>query len=273
MNILDHIQQNYPTLFESEKKIADFILANTAQVINMPIAVLAKHAKVSEASISRFCKKIQLTGFHQLKIELAKIQETRPAQLSEHSTLSDQLRTIAQTKADELNISTENLDEAQLVQVLKHLTDCRLVQFVAIGNTTPVAKDAAHRFNQLGITSVAFDDWQVQAAFTLNMTADDLLVVISNSGESTSLLKLIDVVKTKGIKVIAVTNHPESPISLVSDYHLTSFSRDAFFHKDYYFSRLSAMYLIELLFLILSQDHARLSRIKAHEDVISSDKI
>ena len=46
MNILDHIQQNYPTLFESEKKIADYILANAAQVINIPIAVIAKHAKI-----------------------------------------------------------------------------------------------------------------------------------------------------------------------------------------------------------------------------------
>lgn len=273
MHILDQIRQSYNTLFEGEKKIADFILANSRDVINMPIAVLAKKSAVSEASISRFCKKIQLTGFHQLKIELAKIQQHERSQLTEDSALSEQLKTIVLTKKDELTISTENLDMKQLEQILALLATSNLIQFVAAGNTTPVAKDACYRFNQLGITSVAFDDWQVQTAFTLNMKRDDLLVVISNSGETKSLLTLIDIVKAKGIKVIAITNHPESPISLVSDFHLTSFSRDAFFHKDYYFSRLSAMYLIELLFLILSQDHARIAHIKQHEDVISSDKI
>lgn len=56
MNILDQIQVNFQNFFESEKKIAEFILKNPKKVIDMPIALLARNSNVSEASISRFCK-------------------------------------------------------------------------------------------------------------------------------------------------------------------------------------------------------------------------
>jgi len=273
MNILDQIQVNFQNFFESEKKIAEFILKNPKKVIDMPIALLARNSNVSEASISRFCKKLNLTGFHQLKIELARIQDNENIKVNKNTSLNELIKNISKIKTTELIAATDNLDIDNLQSIIKIITNVKLTHFVASGNTIPVAKDASYRFNQLGITSVVFDDWQVQTAFTLNMRKEDLLIVISNSGESKSLIKLINIAKEKKIPTISITNHPDSPIARLSNFHLTSFSRDYFFHNDYYFSRLSAMYLIELIFLILSQDKSRLENIKLHEQIISEAKL
>ena len=55
----------------SDQKIGRAILENPAEVINITISQLAKKAKVSDASITRFCRNLSLSGFHELKILLA----------------------------------------------------------------------------------------------------------------------------------------------------------------------------------------------------------
>ena len=70
--IIDTIYSQFDQFFESEKKIASYIINNHKQVIDMTIAELSKNCGASEASISRFCKKIDMKGFHHLKINLAR---------------------------------------------------------------------------------------------------------------------------------------------------------------------------------------------------------
>lgn len=49
---------------------------------------------------------------------------------------------------------------------------------------------------------------------------DDVLLAISNSGNTDELLALLPVVKRLGVPVIAMTNNPKSPLGEISDIHL-----------------------------------------------------
>ena len=71
LTVMDHISVMYDQFFDSEKKIAKYILNNHKKVVDMTVSELAKESDVSEASVSRFCKRIGVKGFHQLKIGLA----------------------------------------------------------------------------------------------------------------------------------------------------------------------------------------------------------
>ena len=71
-SVLDTIQIRYDSFFEQEKKIASYILQNYKDVINMTIGELADASGASVATVSRFCKKCDVDGFHHLKIGLAK---------------------------------------------------------------------------------------------------------------------------------------------------------------------------------------------------------
>lgn len=71
-SVIDIIFAEYNKFFDAEKKIADYIMNNGSKVIEMTISELAESAGTSEATISRFCKKCNMKGFHHLKITLAK---------------------------------------------------------------------------------------------------------------------------------------------------------------------------------------------------------
>ena len=71
-NILETITTQYHSLTRSSQKLADYILANAHDAQYMSISGLAEHSGVSEASITRFCRSLGLTGYNSLKLALAK---------------------------------------------------------------------------------------------------------------------------------------------------------------------------------------------------------
>ncbi|WP_338845835.1 KpsF/GutQ family sugar-phosphate isomerase [Massilia sp. W12] len=52
------------------------------------------------------------------------------------------------------------------------------------------------------------------------VTAQDVLIAISNSGETGELLSIIPIVKRSGAKLIAMTGNPRSQLALLADAHL-----------------------------------------------------
>ena len=66
-SVLDIICASLDSFFESERKIGTYIIQHTAEVVDMTVGELAQACGVSDASVSRFCKKIDMKGFHHLK--------------------------------------------------------------------------------------------------------------------------------------------------------------------------------------------------------------
>jgi len=54
------------------------------------------------------------------------------------------------------------------------------------------------------------------------ITADDVLIVLSNSGESAELLNILPSIKRQGAKLIAMTGNPESSLAREADAHLNA---------------------------------------------------
>ncbi|GFZ26846.1 MurR/RpiR family transcriptional regulator [Lactobacillus corticis] len=271
-NIIELITSHLQVMSDTDKKIAHTILNEPSQAVNATISELAKASQVSDASVSRFCKNLGLSGFHQLKILLA--QAHSQPQLKMSDDIQQNLQTIAANKRAEVENTLADFGSEKVKQILTMIKSARIVIFCAEGDTFPVARDAAYKFNQAGILSIAGDGWDMSTGQLLNMTADDLLIVISNSGEAVSLLQEIKAARKVGMPVIAITNRIDSPIALKADLHLQTAVRQQIFQSEYYFSRVAAMTAIEALFLLLlAQEPQRLDHIKQHEDLISDQKI
>lgn len=66
-SVLDIICASLDSFFESERKIGTYIIQHTAEVVDMTVGELAQACGVSDASVSRFCKKINMKGFQSFK--------------------------------------------------------------------------------------------------------------------------------------------------------------------------------------------------------------
>lgn len=279
-SVLDIICASLDSFFESEKKIGTYIIQHTAQVVDMTVGELAQACGVSDASVSRFCKKINMKGFHHLKITLAKeISEkgNDDKEVSNHISVNDieqSLKNILANKVTEITQTVSMMDIKQLHEILDKLNSAKMVQFFAVGNTIPVAIDGAFKLNQIGIPAVSGTIWETQIGYTYNMTADDVVVTISNSGESTAVLRALEAARSVGATTLSITNSEKSSAAQLSDYHITTATREKLFLDGYCFSRVSATTVIEILYLFLtSMRKDSYKSIVRHEQAIAFTKL
>lgn len=273
-NIIDTIYEKMPHMSQTDKKISEVVLRNPQKTVDFTISELSKLAQVSDASVSRFCKNLSLSGFHQLKVELAKASQNEDNYYKEldKDNVGNSIKSILDNKIVEIKNTIEGISKTELKEIMNILKKSRIVQFAAEGDTYIVAQDAEYKFNQIGRLAISSNMWE--NALAQNMRSQDCIVAISNSGESSRLLKQIEEAKKKEIKVIAITNHSESPLALLADYHIKTTFRQRVLQSEYYFSRVAAMSVIELLFLLLIvEDKQMLESIKNHEELIAVTKI
>ena len=279
-SVLDIICASLDSFFESERKIGNYIIQHTAEVVDMTVGELAQACGVSDASVSRFCKKINMKGFHHIKITLAKeISEKgiEEEEVSNHISVNDieqSLKNILANKVTEITQTVSMMDAKQLSEILNKLNMARTVQFFAVGNTIPVAIDGAFKLNQIGIPAVSGTIWETQIGYTYNMTAEDVVIAISNSGESTAVLRALEAAKSAGATTLSITNSEKSSAAQLSDYHITTATREKLFLDGYCFSRVSATTVIEILYLFLtSMRKDAYKSIVRHEQAIAFTKL
>ena len=278
-SVLGAICSSYDTFFEAEKKIADYMMENKAAVVDMTVGELARASGTSDATVSRFCRRCGFKGFHNLKLTLAREvleDEQKDQSVSndiDRGDIRQSLQNILANKVAELTETVNMMDADNLEQILSRLENARMVQLAAVGNTIPVAMDGAFKLNQLGIPAVAGEIWETQAAYTFNLGPEDVVLIISNSGSSRRLQSLAQGARENRSTVIVITNNPDSPLARISDYRIVTATREKLLTEEFWFSRVTATAVMEILYLLLlNSKKDAVEHIRRHERVISPDK-
>lgn len=256
-SVINQICASMDSFFDTEKKIGDYIVRNPKKVVDMTVGELAKECGVSEASVSRFCKRIELKGFHHLKISLARelVDAKDDGEISGHISVDDMegsLRGILSNKMEELRQTVAMIDREELKKILDVINNADTVLMAAVGNTIPVAMDGAYKLNQIGIRAMSTPIWETEFGYSYNLTDKDVVVAISNSGESTGVIQILEAAKSRGAVAISITNNARSSVAELSTYHITTATREKLFLDGYCFSRVSATMVIEIIYLLLA---------------------
>ena len=256
-SVINQICASMDLFFDTEKKIGDYIVRNPQKVVDMTVGELAKECGVSEASVSRFCKRIELKGFHHLKISLARelVDAQDAGEISGQISVDDMensLRGILSNKLEELRQTVTMMDRDELKNVLEVINNADTVLMAAVGNTVPVAMDGAYKLNQIGIRAVSTPIWETELGYSYNLTDKDVVIAISNSGESTGVIQILEAAKSCGAVTISITNNAKSSVAELSTYHITTATREKLFLDGYCFSRVSATMVIEIIYLLLA---------------------
>lgn len=277
-SVLDCITVLYDQLFDAEKKIAKFILNNPNKVVDMTVSELAEISDVSIASVSRFCRKVGLKGFAQLKISLAQelVDTHKSGEVSNDISVDNipqSLQNILANKVTELKQTVNLINTDEFREILEGIRDASRVQVIAVGNTIPVAIDAAFKFNELGIPTTAGTIWETQLSYSFTLGKGDVLIAISNSGESDKVLEAVKIANNNKAMTIGITNSPHSAIGEEVQYHITTATREKLFLDEFCFSRVSASTVIEIIFLFLTEmiENSHKSMIKC-EEMFAVDK-
>ena len=207
-NLIRRIADSQSVLRKSEAKVASFVLENANDVINMRIVDLAASAEVSEPTVIRFCRAIGYNGFQAFKLQLAQQLGlggvyTQFA-VDDTDTVTDLRNKVFDTTVGSLITVRDELDPSVMEQAINTISKARRVEFYGFGASGSVAADAQHKFFRLQLSTSAYTDPHIQHMSAISLGSEDVVVAISQSGQSRALLQSVRLAREAGATVIGL---------------------------------------------------------------------
>ncbi|MBO1910656.1 MurR/RpiR family transcriptional regulator, partial [Microvirga sp. 3-52] len=223
VDILALIHSKYNNFTNTEKKVADYILQNTSNVIYMSITDLAEACGVGESSVFRFCKTLKLRGYQEFKIALAHnttLGNEMP-QLSSQVTMDDTVDELSsKILATNINSLTETHNLINIKDVEKavdFIIKAERVHFFGVGSSLMTALEAKNKFMRITNKTECSIDSHLQIMSASLMTEAEVAVLISYSGSTKDTIEVAKIAKERGAKIIAITRFSKSPLTSFAD--------------------------------------------------------
>ena len=219
--MLSKISESLDSLSNAERKVAECALSEPKWFVHAAVAEIAEQAQVSQPTVIRFCRSLGYKGLPEFKLALSASisQNGLPfvhAELNTDDNMGDVMEKVLGNTAAALLGARRSLDENELENAIAMLSHARRIEFYGVGNSGIVAQDAQHKFFRFGVSTVAYSDTHIQLMAAAVLTAQDVLVVVSNSGSSIELLDAVSIAKENGAKVIVITR-AGSPLAQLAD--------------------------------------------------------
>ncbi len=275
MNIILELRSQLESLSKTNKRIVEFILKNPSVVLENTAAQLGELSQTSSASIIRFVHALGYKGLDEFKIELAKELSTQDDVLSISGGINqnDDLETLClktQSLIDQTNRDLfYQLKEDQLAQAIKIVQDAKHVYLFGIGASSLAAYDLYHKFNRIQKQSVFNFDSHMTVEFLHYLEKTDCVIVYSYSGHSREVVEAAVLAKSKGVKVIAITQNAPSPLSENADIILTVPNNEPAPRVGAIASKFSIMLISDLLYLGVIQKDLK----KVEKNLLETSKL
>ncbi|MBV7299486.1 MurR/RpiR family transcriptional regulator [Enterovibrio paralichthyis] len=277
MSVLQRIVSRRTQLSDAGRQIGDWVLANPALSTTLTSQVLAANAGVSQSSIVKFTQRLGFKGYSEFKLALTEELGRKTALESQplHSNIlaDDPLAVTAQklvqAKTDAMFHTTNALRLDEFSKVIEWLDQAKRVQITGIGGSALTAKDLAFKLLKLGITTLTEQDSHVQIATARILSAGDVQIAISFSGERKEILVAAEAAKQQGATLIALTAPRKNKLRELADISLDTIADENQYRTSAIASRTAQNVLTDLIFLSLVQ--LREASARQLIDDISSD--
>src|SRR5579862_8932427 len=93
------------------------------------------------------------------------------------------------------------------------VTDRRKLIFTGVGKSAHIAEKLCGTFNSTGVSSCFLDATQALHGDLGLVDEGDLAVLLSNSGQSEEIVRLVPLLKRFGVRIVAFTSNPDSDLA------------------------------------------------------------
>lgn len=256
--LLDNMIKLCSALTPVENDVAGYIMANKEAVIHMSIQQLADQTYISKSAIHRFCKKIGLKGFNELKVKLAQdlsdmakddevIDVNYPFEKhdSQKMIASRLLKLYETTIRDTYNY----IDPIEMEKITRLLYKASVVDIYTHAHNLNSAENFQDKMLTIGRNVNCPGSFYKQRMTVLAASGDHVALVLSYSGKATFVLPVIKMLHEKKIPVILIGKAGSNLYPQYITHHLSISDRENLRDRISQFaSHIAMQYILDVLF-------------------------
>lgn len=247
-----------PSLSPAEDRVAERVLDDPRAAAALTISELADAAHTSETTVLRFCKRLGMPGYPQLRLALAaesaqpRLLTAAKTDINENDTVDDIISKIAYADASAVEETAQQLDRAALDKAADAIAAATRVDVYGMAASGLVAMDAQQKLHRIGIVAFAWNDPHIALTSATLLGPSDVAIGISHTGTTKETIEALATARSRGATTIAVTNFPLSRLTGTADITLTTAARETSLRSGATASRIAALTVVDCLYIAVA---------------------
>ena len=261
------IRSRLPDLSPSQARVGRKVLEDPLAVAQLSAEELARHAEVSQASVTRFCQALGLSGYQSLLLRIAQESGQTDGQfdapgwdttdidldVSPEDDLESILRVLVAADVRGLQLAARSMDLAAVDRAVRHLAAARRIDVYGAGASGVIAQELEMILFRIGLQVRAWTEPHLAHTSAALLTSRDVAVAVSDSGNTKETYDFLLQAQERGARTIAITRDARSALGRLADLTLTAFGGEAGVRAKSFASRHAQLLLIDLIYVRLAQ--------------------
>ncbi|WP_053360939.1 MurR/RpiR family transcriptional regulator [Bacillus sp. FJAT-27251] len=211
MRFEDRVHMYEYKLNDTDDQVVEYIMQNKELVVAKSIQHLAASLFTVPNTITRLSKKLGYDGFSQLK-----------------NSLKDELHSAAHINEDSsyyyIQKTFELIDTGRIETVAKMIHGAKHVLFFGVGDTADFCEMMVRHLRVVGKASEFSLHRHEMIHMMEQMNQQDVLLLISLSGETQQVLEMAEKAKEKGIPIVSLTHFSRNSLQKAASINLYCFA-------------------------------------------------
>lgn len=270
-----------PSLSPAEDRVAEQVLADARAAAALTISELAVAAKTSETTVLRFCKRLGLPGYPQLRLALAeesaqpRVSAAKTSDISAKDSIDDIIAKVSFADASAVEETAQQLDRQALASAAAAIAGAKRVDIYGIGASAIVGIDLQQKLHRIGAMAFAWNDPHIALTSATLLARKDVAIGISHSGTTKETIEALEAAGKRGATTIAITNFPVSRLAATADLVLTTAARETSLRSGATASRIAALTVVDCLYIAVAQRDLKRARKAVEEtrDAVSGHRV
>lgn len=260
MGVFLRIRENFDSMTKSEKKIAEYVLKSSKDIISDSAQEIAIKTSTSPASVIRFTKKVGYNSLNEFKFALVAEEYTKENTefdyiINSNDSIDLIINKLGNKVIDTINDTKELVDDEKLLEAVEAIKNAETIYLYGVGASAMVAMDFQYKLLRINKKVMFQSDSHLQLAVAVHITNRDVAVAISYSGNTREVNLAIEEAKKNGSTTIAITKCGKSILSNIADINLNIPSIEKDLRIGAISSRTSQLFVTDSLFLGIAKEN------------------
>ncbi len=233
MSCLLQIRSIRDEMSANEKKLADFILTNSALLRDYSSQQLASAVGVSQSSVVKFCQKLGFKGYPDIKMAVSEaiaknssVNGDRSTKRFANAALDEVSDKLLKNKLEAVTATIELNNEDSFISSIDAIKSASRILIVGSGSSNFVAKHFAVGLIQAGKVAFSSSDSTYQSQFLKTLAENDVLILLSSNGGLNLSDAILKDCRARDVKIIRIGKYSSNTNYHMSDIYLSTISKN-----------------------------------------------
>lgn len=244
MNLMDDtkqdlmrtIQLKFPRLSKGQKLIAEYILKHYDKAAFMTAAKLGVSVGVSESTVVRFANELGFSGYPKLQKSLQELIKNKLTTVQRIELSNDlvseetALKGVLKSDMENIRATLEKINHKTFEDVVNSIFAAKKIYIIGLRSASALSEFLGF-YLHLILDNVHVVGYGVSDIFEqiINVSEEDLVIGIGFPRYAARTIESLSYAKSKGAKVVAITDSLLSPLAARADHTLIAQSNMASF--------------------------------------------